>query len=192
MRFEPHKAFLIENQSIDHALLFRNPEDYICFIHKIRKEITESADILCWNLLPESFQVILIPKEIGCMNAHHLGDKNIQLLTRKIGTLLSSYAQYYNRKYTRSGSLFCQKTKARSLDPSNPEFFGSLNTTNYNELVLHCCKQLHNKSAEVGLVSNSLDWAYSSLKDFIGQRHGTLCNIELALKTMQTSATQIC
>lgn len=191
MRFEPHIPFLIENHSIDHATLFRNPADYNCFLHKIRKDITKLADIFFWILLPESFQIILSPKEIGCADAFHLGEKDIQLLTRKIGTLLSSYAQHYNRKYGRSGSLFCQKTKAICLDPNNPELIGLTSTINCFELLKEFSTQLHNKPVELGLVTNAQDWTYSSLKDFIGQRKGTLCNIPLALKSMQTSIPQI-
>ncbi|MFN4315738.1 MAG: hypothetical protein ACK4E0_15665 [Chitinophagaceae bacterium] len=191
MRFEPCKIYLIENHSIDHALLFRTPEDYNCFLHKIRKELGELADIYSWNLLPESFELILFTKEIACVESYHLGDKNIQLLTRKIGTLLSSYAQYFNKKYNRSGSLFCQKTKSRCLDPQNPELVGITTAKNVRDLFYQYFMEVHNRPVEKGLVKNAQEWMYSSLKDYLGQRHGTLCNTEQALQTLQLSTKQI-
>lgn len=191
MRFEPNKIFLIENRSINSELLFRNPEDYNCFLHKIRKEIVGLAEILAWNLMPDRIKLVVSSNEAGCTDACHLGDKSIQLLTRKIGTLLSSYAQYFNKKYKRTGSLFCQKTKSTCLDPNNPALIGLTTANSIQELLIENFIQLHNEPVIYKLVAQPEEWMYSSLKDFLGQRHGTLCNFELTCQLMQMTAKQV-
>lgn len=191
MRFEPNKIYLIENRSINSELLFRNPEDYNCFLHKIRKGIVGLAEILAWNLTPERIKLVVYSNESGCTNACYLGDKSIQLLTRKIGTLLSSYAQYFNKKYNRTGSLFCQKTKSTCLDPNNPALIGRTTATTIPELLIENLIQLHNEPVSCKLVTQPQDWMYSSLKDISGQRHGTLCNFELTCQLMQMTAKQV-
>ncbi|MEL6538375.1 MAG: hypothetical protein AAFQ98_23340, partial [Bacteroidota bacterium] len=57
--------------------------------------------------MPNHFHFLLIPKNGGDEKSHPL--------SRKIGTLLSSYTQALNLSRERTGSLFQQKTKGKYL-----------------------------------------------------------------------------
>ena len=82
--------------------------------------------------------------------------------------MLSSYAQSINMQQNTTGSLFRQNTKCKLIDE------GSLN---YSFNAFH---YIHLNPLVSNLVTNLEDWDFSSYKDFIGIRNGTLCNIALA------------
>ena len=67
-----------------------------------------------------------------------------------------------------TGSRFRQKTKAKLLESSSPDY--SLITFHY----------IHQNPLTAGLVKTLDDWDYSSFKDYAGKRNGTLCNKDLA------------
>ena len=84
--------------------------------------------------------------------------------------LQSSYAQYINKKYERTGSLFRQKAKAKSTADGNGQY--RLKAFHY----------IHQNPLKAELITKMEDWKFSSFADYAGLRNGTLCNKELAAK----------
>jgi putative transposase len=87
----------------------------------------------------------------------------MQIFSRQIGTLLSSYAQAYNKQQGRRGSLFQPKTKSTRLTSDAPE----------------CMKVIHARPVNIGLTFRPSDWEFSSLRDYLDMRRPT-CNVALA------------
>ena len=82
--------------------------------------------------------------------------------------LLSFYTLGINKQENRTGSLFQQNTKAKSLDgPDYPRI---------------CFHYIHQNPLIAGLVQKIEDWPYSSFNDYLGRTNDGLCNIELAVK----------
>ena len=96
--------------------------------------------------------------------------KNV--LSEGIRLLLSSYTQAINKQNKSSGSLFQQNTKAQSIVKGS---------RNYDLTVFH---YIHQNPYRANLVGRMEDWEFSSFKDYCGQRDGTLCNKELAIKLL--------
>ena len=69
-----------------------------------------------------------------------------------------------------TGSLFQQKTKALCVEDER-EFFG---TTTFH--------YIHQNPFKAGLVKRMEDWEFSSFRDYVGLRNGTLCNKTMALQ----------
>ena len=71
-----------------------------------------------------------------------------------------SYTKAMNKRYDRVGSLFQGQFQAVLVDR--------------NEYLLHLSRYLHLNSVEAGLVKRPEDWEFSSYRDYIGLRQGTL------------------
>ena len=93
---------------------------------------------------------------------------DLQALQNGIRSLLSSYSKYYNFRYNRKGNLFQQKTKYKEV------LDGGIQVLHY----------IHQNPWKAGLVTKMEEYVFSSFRDFIGMRKGTLCNIELAIKLL--------
>jgi hypothetical protein len=84
--------------------------------------------------------------------------------------LQSNYAQYINKKHGRSGSLFRQRTKEKSMADGD---------ANYGFTAFH---YIHQNPFKAGLVITMENWKFSSFPDYAGFRNGTICNKELAFE----------
>jgi hypothetical protein len=97
---------------------------------------------------------------------------NISLceLSNGFRLLQSNYAQYFNKRNNRSGSLFRQKTKAKNLSEGNQ---------NYGFTAF---QYIHQNPFKAGLVTKIENWIYSPFIDYLGLRKGTICDQQLAFE----------
>jgi REP element-mobilizing transposase RayT len=93
--------------------------------------------------------------------------KTAKPLNSGIATLLSSYTRGMNHSIGRTGSLFRGKTKAKLITVD--DIFD-------DDYVLTCFLYIHQNPVRAGLVNRLEDWEFSSYRDYIGIRKGTLCN----------------
>ena len=84
--------------------------------------------------------------------------------------LQSNYAQYINKKYDRSGSLFRQKTKAKSLSDGDEHY----------EFIAF--QYIHQNPLRAGLVTRMENWEYSSFADYYKMHKESFCDREFAFK----------
>jgi putative transposase len=112
-------------------------------------------------------------------------------LNEAIGVLQKSYTRAINKEKEWSGSLFRKEFKAK--DGWIDEFItvrkrdGKLDYrfipgTDY---AYQCFCYIHDNPENCGLVKRSIDWEYSSAKDYAGLRRGTLCNLEMGRRLME-------
>jgi putative transposase len=111
------------------------------------------------------------------------GNIKTNVLSKGIKTLLSSYTRGINNELNQTGSLFTQNTKSKNLTKfdlnENKVNSGAKNVTvNYP---YWCINYIHQNPLKAGLVNKIEDWEFSSFRDYIGIRNGSLCNKELAV-----------
>ncbi len=169
MRFEEGHIYHIYNMGNNSTQIFFNNENYLFLLRKIRKEIKPISEILSYCLMPNHFHFMIMATSKSCEE----NKQRIQILSRKIGTLQSSYTQAINKQQNSTGSLFRQKTKAKDLREyiTYPRI--------KNEYINQCFAYIHNNPVDVNLVEKPEDWEFSSSRDFYGLRNGTLCNKKL-------------
>lgn len=92
---------------------------------------------------------------------------NTQVLSKKFGTFLSSFTKAYNKMYNNRGHLWAHNTMAKQLNYTN------------NNYPFSCFRYIHENPRAAGLVMKPSDWNYSSFKDLMGERNGTIVNKEL-------------
>ncbi len=97
-------------------------------------------------------------------------EKNI--LSEGIRNLLQTYAKAINKQNNSTGSLFQQNTKSKCLSEGS-RFYAEV-----------CFHYNHQNPMKAGLVKKMEEWDYSSFKDYMGLRRGTLCNKVLAFELL--------
>ena len=78
-----------------------------------------------------------------------------------------SYSKAINKQQKRVGPLYQGPFKAKHVDQEG--------------YLLHLSRYIHLNPVEAGLVKSPEQWAYSSYRDYIGLRKGTLAKPEIVL-----------
>jgi REP element-mobilizing transposase RayT len=167
MNIIANETYHIYNQGNNRERIFHEDADYIEFLKLFRKYVLPNCETLAYCLMPNHFHFLIQATELSAKNKL-VGNLNLCELSNGYRLLQSNYAQYINKKKGRTGSLFRQKTKAKSLQEGHK---------NYGFIAFH---YIHQNPLRAGLVQQLEDWGFSSFPDYAGRRNGTICNRELA------------
>ncbi|MGL4631335.1 MAG: transposase [Leadbetterella sp.] len=168
----------IYNQGNNKEIIFKNSEDYLLFLSKIKTLIKPKAEILSYCLMPNHFHFLVLTTEKS-IETIKIGSLNLSLLSNGIRLLLSEYAQEFNKKYKRTGSLFRQKTKIKIVDNGDSK---------YPKQVFY---YILRNPLEAKLVSHLSEWQFSSYLDHIQARKGKISNLELCKDIFQFSINDL-
>jgi len=171
MEFFKNELYHLYNRGNNQQKIFFQPDNYIFFLKKVRRYVLPYCNILSYSLMPNHFH-FLIHADERTIATKTIRDHAKNVLSEGIRLLLSSYTQAINKQNKSSGSLFQQNTKAQSIVKGS---------RNYDLTVFH---YIHQNPYRANLVGRMEDWEFSSFKDYCGQRDGTLCNKELAIKLL--------
>lgn len=149
MELEQNKYYHLYNRSNNHELLFRNRDNYIYFLSKYKKYLSPFVNTLAYCLMPDHFHFSVYVKSNDSIT-----------LKKSIGLLLSSYTKAINKSFSRVGSLFQQHTKTKLIVD--------------DKSLLTVISYIHQNPKRKSLVSNLEDWEFSSYRDYLGLRNGTL------------------
>ncbi len=152
-----HKYFHLYNRSNNRELVFKERKNYLFFLRKYRRYLSEYVTTLSYCLMPTHFHFLI-----------YVNSLETELIKKNIGILLSSYTKAINKAFSRTGSLFQNHTKTKLITDERYLF----RLTNY----------IHQNPLRTGLVKNIIDWEFSSYRDYIGKRKGTLINKTLMQK----------
>jgi putative transposase len=177
MEIFPEKYYHLYNRSNNREKVFHSKDNYIRFLERYRHYTESFADTIAYCLMPTHFHFLVHIKPITIQNENSLPDIDPILIKmndakRQIGTLLSSYTKSRNKKQKRFGSLFQQHTK--SIEVDNVSYL--LSVTAY----------MHQNPVRAKLVSRQEDWEFSSYRDYVGSRNGTLPKKDIIFNYIQT------
>lgn len=179
MTIIPNQLYHIYNQGNNKEQIFKDRADYLLFLKKYRELIYPVAETVCYSLMPNHFHFLINtnPKSaekvlLGRIESTQLGN-GFRLLT-------SGYANEFNKKYERSGSLFRQKTQAKNLETINDQ-------NHISDYSFICFQYIHQNPMIANLCSKMEDWEFSSFKDYLEMRNGTLINKQVAFDLIGAS-----
>lgn len=178
-----NECYHVYNRGNNKQPIFFNPGNYLFFIQKIRAQILPVADLLAYCLMPNHFHLIIHANENSIKERESFGGKPMQEFAYRMGLLQSSYAQAINKQNGTSGSLFQQKTKAKALSEEKEG-----RRISYLD---NCLFYIHYNPKEAGLVTDLLQWPYSSYPDYMELRNGTLCSKALLYQLTDRPAESI-
>ena len=176
MKVLPNQLYHIYNQGNNQETIFHDRNDYLLFLEKTRKLISPFADIVCYSLMPNHFHFLINTNEKSSETVM-LGHLSSSQLANGFRLLCSGYANEFNKKYYRTGSLFRQKTQAKNLEVYN--LMGNYAFT--------CFHYIHQNAMTANLCSKMEDWEFSSFQDYIKMRSGTLVNQQVAFNLIGIS-----
>lgn len=162
------ETYHIYNQGNNKEILFLKDEDYIHFLLLFRKFVSPYCKVLAYCLMPNHFH-FLIHATKDSEKIRRIGIDLCEL-SNGFRLLQSNYATYFNKQYERSGSLFRQRTKAKSMAEGD-KHYGFI-----------AFQYIHQNPLKAGLVTRMENWLYSSFADYMKLRNGTLCAQELAFE----------
>lgn len=181
VKFQTGEYYHIYNRGVDKRNVFVGDRDFLRFIRSMREfNRVESIGSLylqsktdgdkvpgAFKRLPEPLEP-LVEFVSYCLNSNHyhfllkqLVDNGISKFMLKLGM---GYANYFNVKHSRSGSLFQGR-------------FKSIHIKSYSYLLkllvyVNCNYEIHS-------LGKAKDWIWSSYLDSTGIRNGTLCNLDI-------------
>jgi len=169
MFFENNFIYHIYNRS--NEKVFYSNENYLFFLKKMNELIKPNCEILCWCLMPNHFHLMIQATEKSAEFIQEKHREQTQILSKNIGTLLSSYTQAINKQVNRRGNLWAHNTEAVPIETL--------------EYATNCLHYIHQNPKEAELVESMELWEYSSYRDFAGLRKGKLANVTLACELLE-------
>jgi len=138
----------IYNRGIDGEPIFRENSNYLYFLRKYEEYISGVADTLAYSLLRDHFHALVFVKHnVFVKRSDQQGDIKLDF-SKQLGHFLNGYAQAYNRKYHRAGSLFESPFRRKII--KEDLYLGSV------MFYIHANAQHH------GLVKDFRAWSFSS------------------------------
>lgn len=105
MQFSSGQLYHVYNRGNNKQDIFFEEDNYKFFLGKVVKELGAYADLLGYCLMPNHSHLLICVRPSDLDSASELSAK----VSRKIGTIQSSYTRAINKRFHRTGSLFQQK-----------------------------------------------------------------------------------
>ena len=141
---EPGYYYHIYNRGINRQVIFEEDTHYLKFLSLCKKYLPERADVLAYCLLPNHFHFLLHIKKYPDRVPGPCQGKESLFLSH----LFNSYAQYFNKRMGRTGSLFQRPFKRKRI-----------NDENYLRQVIY---YIHRNPLHHNLVAHPGEWIFSS------------------------------
>jgi REP element-mobilizing transposase RayT len=179
MKVLPNQLYHVYSQGNNQKNIFLERTDYIDFLKKFREKVLPFCEVVNYCLMPNHFHFLINATEKSAEKVQ-LGKLESTQLNNAFRLLCSGYANDFNKKYGRTGSLFRQKTKFKNLETSSD---GSHND-NYPFICFH---YIHQNPMVAGLCKKMEEWEFSSFQDYYGLRNGTLLTKSIAFDLVGVS-----
>lgn len=160
--FVPGGTYHLYNRGHNRQTVFRSDSDYRTFLQALRTYLdvvpahaahASGATLMAYCLMPNHFHLIVQPED--------------EALSGRMQRLLISFTKTLNAKYGRVGALFQGQFQAVRVEA--------------DEQLIQLSAYVHRNPIEAGLVRRPQDWEYSSCREYLGTRPGTLPDPSLVL-----------
>ena len=143
------------NRGVDRRPIFMCDENWRFFLRRMHEYfVPDAIVIIAYCLMPNHYHLLM-----------RVVDDDVARIVMQPFTV--SYAKAINKQEGRSGPLFQGPFQAKLVDQ--------------DAYLKWLSRYIHLNPVAAGLASIPADWAYSSYRDYIGLRHGTLPNPEIVL-----------
>jgi hypothetical protein len=121
---EVGKVYHIYNRGINGCDLFANESDFQKFIAAYLKYVTPFVDTFAYALMKNHFHFLVRTKDLTEDEAfaelsNEKGWVKEPNVSHQLGHFCNSYAQYFNKKYNRTGTLFERAFKRKVIEEDN-------------------------------------------------------------------------
>jgi putative transposase len=146
------KFYHIYNRGINGCDLFPENSNYECFLNLYDKHISPVADTYAWVLMKNHFHFLVRIKEAeelqtlsGILNPERV---KFPVPFHQFSHLFNSYAQAFNKRNGRTGSLFEHPFKRKLIEDKD----------HFKRMVVY----IHNNPVHHGFTQHAMDYPWSS------------------------------
>jgi REP element-mobilizing transposase RayT len=153
----PGEYYHLYNRGNNRNHIFYERANYLFFLRRLREYLVPVVDVVTYCLMPNHYHLLVqvkMPKVSG--------DVSNEMMRFSV-----SYTKAMNRRYDRVGSLFQGPFQAKHVGK--------------NAYLVHLARYIFLNPVMAGLVDRPEDWEFSSYRECIGLRNGTLPNPEVVL-----------
>ena len=155
IQFRAGHYYHLYNRGVNRQPIFFHDENWAYFIKRLRHYCKpDLIDIIAYCLMPNHYHFLVYLKD------DNLSEKIMQPFT-------VSYTKAVNRQQGRTGPVFQGPFKAKLVDK--------------DEYLLHLSRYIHLNPVLAGRVENPAKWVFSSYRDYVGLRNGTLPEPDVVL-----------
>jgi REP element-mobilizing transposase RayT len=144
-------------------VLYKEASDYQSFLEKFTRHTSAVSKIYAYCLMTNHFHFLMEMRSDKEILQRFPGANAEKKISKAFSNALSGYAQKFNRKYSRMGSLFMQNFGRREIYTEN-DFCST-------------CHYIHANPVHHGFTDSLEKWPYSSYKAIL---NGTLDWIDSA------------
>ena len=161
-----NEYYHLYNRSNNRAEIFYERENYLFFLGRLRKFVIPTVEIVAYCLMPNHYHLLMQVSDTETSEV--LETSEVSKKVSKAMKLFSiSYTKAMNNRYDRVGSLFQGAFQAKHVG-----------TDRY---LIHLSRYIHINPVPANLVKRPEDWEFSSYREYIGIREGTLPKPEIIL-----------
>jgi putative transposase len=171
-----NQIYHVYNRGNNRQPIFFNRENHLYFLRKMRTHLSPSCDFLAYCLMPNHFHFLVKIKDdvqsggtVGTEQSRGTTGEPGSQFSKGLKIMLSSYTRAIQKQQNISGSLFQQNTKHKQVSSE----------WSWEDYTLTCFRYILQNPVSAGLVTHPADWEFSSYRDLVGLRNGTLCNPDL-------------
>jgi len=136
------------NRGVNRGRIFFERENYGFFLQGLRRYlgVPDEMVVVAYCLMPTHYHLVVRPET--------------DMLSRQMQRFGISYSKAINRRFDRVGPLFEGNFGAKAVDR--------------DEYLVHLSRYVHWNPVATGLVSDPAEWEFSSYREYVGLRRGTL------------------
>ena len=153
IKFRKDEYYHLYNRGHNRQRIFFERENYSFFLHRLRKYLLPILDVVAYCLMPTHYHLLVLLKQAD--------------LSHQMQLFSISYTKAMNKRYERVGALFQGAFQAKYVGE--------------NDYLVHLSRYLHLNPVTTGLVEHPREWEFSSYREYVGLRNGTLPQTEIVL-----------
>lgn len=171
----PDHIYHVFSRANGNEKLFRNDDNYIFFLSKLKQHTLPVCDYFCYSLLPNHFHLLIkvkSPEEIITYfqktkkkNFDELEHNLSDFIMERFSNCLNSYTKSFNKVYQRKGALFMDYLK-RNLVEKEDEFTSFIWYIHKNAVHHHLTKSIGH-------------WKFDSYQSYLSKSNSILCREEV-------------
>ena len=137
--------------------IFCERDNYLFFLRRVGEYLSAVLDIVAYCLMPTHYHLLVGVGQTSDVSEASEVSAGVSGAMQRLGI---SYTKAMNKRYHRTGALFQGGYHRKHIGE--------------NEYLVHLSRYIHLNPVIEGLVERPEDWEFSSHRDYVGLRDGTL------------------